>query len=72
MSDSEVLLEIINVLEEKGLPRDEYQLQQVIDVEALEQLVDSTSLHTNLEVQFSVGEFRVLVSPSDVAVLRVS
>lgn len=72
MSDSEILLEIVNVLEEKGLPRDEYQLQQVIDVKALEQLVDSTSLHTDLEVQFSVGEFRVLVSPSDVAVLRIS
>lgn len=45
MSDRPLLVEIINALEEQGLDRDEYQLQQVIDVEALERLVDSRA-HT--------------------------
>ncbi|SIS16115.1 HalOD1 output domain-containing protein [Natronorubrum thiooxidans] len=68
MSDESLLLEIVHALEEQGLARDEYQLQRVIDVEALEQLVDSTSPHTELEIRFSVGEFRVLVMDSEVTV----
>ncbi|ELY96199.1 hypothetical protein C483_00195 [Natrialba hulunbeirensis JCM 10989] len=72
MSDQRLLFEIIDALEEQGLGRDEYQLQRVIDVEALEQLVDSTSPHTELEIQFSVGEFCVVVTPSDVAVVKTS
>ncbi|ELY46940.1 HalOD1 output domain-containing protein [Natronorubrum bangense] len=72
MSDESLLLEIVHALEEQGLARDEYQLQRVIDVEALEQLVDSTSPHTELEVWFSVGEFRMVVTPSDVAAVKTS
>ena len=72
MSDESLLLEIVHALEEQGLARDEYQLQRVIDVEALEQLVDSTGPHTELEIWFSVGEFRVVVTPSDVAVVKTS
>ncbi|WP_226008341.1 hypothetical protein [Natrinema salinisoli] len=53
MSDRNLLLGIVTALEEQGLGRDEYQLHRVIDIEALEQLVDSAG--TDLEVRFSVG-----------------
>ncbi|WP_092935952.1 HalOD1 output domain-containing protein [Natrinema hispanicum] len=74
MSDRPLLLEIITALEEQGLDRDEYQLQQMIDAEALERLVDSTGpqTDTDLEIRFSIGELRVIVTPSDVAVIKVS
>jgi len=68
MSDRNLLLEIVTALEEQGLGRHEYQLQRVIDVEALEQLVDSAG--ADLEVKFSVGEFRLCVTQSDVQVLE--
>ncbi|WP_394342684.1 hypothetical protein [Natrinema hispanicum] len=42
------------------------------DVEALEWLVDSTGPQTDLEIRFSVSEFRVVVTSSDVAVLKTS
>ena len=67
MSDRHLLVEIIDALETEGLSRDEYQLQRVTDVEALEQLVDSAN--DDLEVRFSVGEFRVLVTQSEVRIL---
>jgi len=44
----------------------------MIDAEALERLVDSTGPQTDLEVRFSVSEFRVVVTSSDVAVSRAS
>ena len=72
MSDRLLLLEIITALEEQGLDRDKYQLQRMIDAEALERLVDSTGPQTDLEVRFSVSEFRVVVTSSDVAVSRAS
>jgi len=61
-------------LEGQGLDRDEYQLQRVIDVEALERLINATGpqIDTDLEIRFSVGEFRMVVTPSDVAVLKTS
>ncbi|WP_226007963.1 HalOD1 output domain-containing protein [Natrinema salinisoli] len=68
MSDRNLLLEIVTALEEQGLGRDEYQLQRVVDVEALEQLVNSA--RADLEVKFSVGEFRLCVTQSDVQVLE--
>ncbi|MDF9748241.1 HalOD1 output domain-containing protein [Natrinema salsiterrestre] len=68
MSDRNLLLELVTALEEQGLGRDEYQLHRVIDVEALEQLVDSAG--ADLEVTFSVGEFRLCVTQSDVQVLE--
>ncbi|MDQ2051660.1 HalOD1 output domain-containing protein [Natronolimnohabitans sp. A-GB9] len=72
MTDEPLLLEIVHALEEQGLARDEYQLQRVIDVEALERVVDSTGPQTDLEIWFSVGEFRVVVTPSDVAAVKTS
>jgi len=72
MSDRPLLLEIISTLEEQGLDRDEYQLQRMIVAEALERVVDSASPQTNLEIRFSVSEFRVVMKSSDVAVLKTS
>ncbi|WP_092936171.1 HalOD1 output domain-containing protein [Natrinema hispanicum] len=74
MNDRSLLLEIITALEEQDLDRGEYQLQRMIVAEALERLVDSTGpqTETDLEIRFSVGEFRVVVTSSDVAVIRVS
>lgn len=69
MSDQDLLFEIIDTLETAGLDRDEYQLHRVIDIEALEQLVNSTDPHAGLEIRFSVGEFRLCVTQSDVRVL---
>lgn len=74
VSDRPLLLEIITALEEQGLDRDEYQLQRMIDAEALERLVDSTDpqTDTDLEIRFSIGERHVIVTPSDVAVIKMS
>ncbi|NGM71355.1 hypothetical protein G6M89_20535 [Natronolimnobius sp. AArcel1] len=68
MTDRRLLFEILEALEEQGLERDEYLLGRWIDVEALEQLVDSASQDTELEIRFSVGGFRVLVTESSVTV----
>ncbi|WP_222914049.1 hypothetical protein [Natrinema sp. SYSU A 869] len=70
MSERNLFLEIVTALEEQGLGHDEYQLQRVIDIEALEQLVDSAG--ADLEVRFSVGEFRLCVTQSNVQVLAGS
>ncbi|QCS44996.1 hypothetical protein [Natrinema versiforme] len=70
MSDQELLFEIIDSLETVGLNRDEYQLHRVIDVESLEQLVNSAGPHTGLEIRFSVGELWLCVTQSDVQGLR--
>jgi len=74
MSDRPLLLEIITALEEQGLDRDEYQLQRMIDVEALERLADSTGpqTSTDLEIRFSIDKFRILITGSDVTVSRAS
>ncbi|OVE82961.1 hypothetical protein B2G88_18400 [Natronolimnobius baerhuensis] len=63
-----MLFEILEALAEEGLERDEYQLGEWIDVEALEQLVDSASQDTEIEIRFTVSEFRVLVTGSDLTV----
>ena len=52
MSYRTLLLEIINALEEQGLNRNECQLQWVIDLKALERLVDPAITHTDLEFGF--------------------
>ncbi len=71
MSDGTLLFEIVDAFEKQGLGRNEYQLQRVIDVEALEQLVDSTDPHADLGIQFTVSEFRVLVTDSRVTITRM-
>ncbi|MGQ3414497.1 HalOD1 output domain-containing protein [Natrinema sp. LN54] len=69
MSDQELLFEIVDTLATAGLDRDEYQLHRVIDVEALEQLVNSADSHAGLEIRFTVGEFQLCVTQSDVRIL---
>lgn len=66
MTDRNLLIEIVDALEEQGLDRDEYQLHRVIDIEALEQLVDSAN--DDLEVRFMVGLVRIFVTKSEVRV----
>lgn len=67
MSERDLLLEIIDALEEHGLSHDEYQLHRWVDGEALERLVDSANV--DFEIQFSVDEFRLLVTRSGVQVI---
>ena len=67
MSERQLLLEIVDTLEEHGLCHDEYQLNQWVDIEALERLIDSAD--ADLEVRFAVAEFQVLVTQSEVQVV---
>ena len=62
-----LVVEIIETLEACGLDRDEYQLYDAIDVEALEQILNSSS--GNVEVQFTVEGIRLAVTPESVDVL---
>ncbi|RQG90877.1 HalOD1 output domain-containing protein [Natrarchaeobius chitinivorans] len=68
MSEQRLLVEIVEALEEQGLDQDGYQLQRVIDVDALEQLANSADSDTELEIRFTVGEFCVLVTDSEVTI----
>jgi len=63
----DLVVEIIETLEACGLDRDEYQLYDAVDVEALEQILDSSS--GNVEVQFTVEGIRLAVTPESVDVL---
>lgn len=65
--DRAILLEIVDALENQGLDHDAYQLHAVIDVEALERIVDSAT--TDIEVRFTVNGYRLLVTQTDVQVL---
>ncbi|WP_248895434.1 HalOD1 output domain-containing protein [Haloplanus halobius] len=63
----DLVVEIIETLEACGVDRDEYQLYDAIDVEALEQIVNSSG--GNVEVQFTVEGHRLAVTPESVDVL---
>lgn len=63
----DLVVEIIETLEACGLGRDEYQLYDAVDVEALEQTVNSSS--GNVEVQFTVEGIRLAVTPESVDIL---
>jgi len=63
----DLIVDIIETLETCGLDRDEYQLYDAVDVEALEQLLHSAS--GNVEVQFTVEGIRLAVTPESVDVL---
>ena len=63
----DLLVDIIETLEACGLGRDEYQLHDSVDVEALEQILRSSS--GDVEVQFTVGGIRLTVTPESVDVL---
>ena len=62
-----LVVEITQTLEACGLDRNEYQLYDAVDVEALEQIVNSSS--GNVEVQFTVEGIRLAVTPKGVDVL---
>ncbi|UHQ96249.1 HalOD1 output domain-containing protein [Natrinema halophilum] len=72
MSSERLLFAILDAFETEGLNPDEYQLQRVIDVEALEQLVNSVTESSDLEIRFSIGEYRAFVTQSDVRVTELS
>ena len=63
----DLLVDIIETLEACGLDRDEYQLYDAVDVEALEQILNSSN--GNVEVQFTVEGIRLAVTPESVDVL---
>jgi hypothetical protein len=63
---TDILSDIVETLEARGLDPDEYQLYDSIDVEALEQLLSSA---TDVEVRFSVEGVRLVATPERVAVL---
>jgi len=64
---SELLVRVIETLEARGLDRDDYQLYEAVDVEALERLLNSTSGH--VEVRFTVEGIRLSLTPESVDVL---
>ncbi|WP_224338428.1 HalOD1 output domain-containing protein [Haloprofundus halobius] len=66
-ASSDLLVDIIETLETCGLGRDEYQLHNSVDVEALEQLVASSD--DDIAVQFTVEGIQLDVSPEGVDVV---
>ncbi|WP_181692600.1 HalOD1 output domain-containing protein [Natronomonas sp. LN261] len=64
---ADLLVDIIETLEACGVNRDEYQLYDSIDIEALEQLLNSST--EDVEVQFTVEGVRLAVTPGSVDVL---
>jgi hypothetical protein len=61
------LIDITETLEACGVNRGEYQLYDSIDVEALEQILYSST--EDVEVQFTVEGVRLAVTPGSVNVL---
>nr|WP_049892827.1 HalOD1 output domain-containing protein [Natronococcus jeotgali] len=64
---ADLLVDIIETLEACGVGQDEYQMYDSIDVEALEQLLNSST--EAAEVQFTVEGVRLAVTPESVDVL---
>lgn len=63
-----LVVDIIETLEACGLDQYEYQLNDSVDVEALEQILRSSS--GDVEVQFTVEGTRLAVTPESVDVLN--
>jgi hypothetical protein len=64
---SDLLVDIIETLETCGLDRDDYQLQDWVDVEALEQLLASSN--GDISVRFTVRDVQLVATPNEVQVL---
>ncbi|WP_049983773.1 HalOD1 output domain-containing protein [Halorubrum sp. BV1] len=62
-----LLVEIVETLEAHGLPSESYQLHDAVDVEALEQLLASST--GNVEVRFTVEEIQLSVTQDGVDVI---
>lgn len=63
--DRHFLIDIIQTLEDHGVAQDEIRLNDVVDPEALEQLVDSANVE--IEVTFTVSNVRLSVTEDRVA-----
>ncbi|MBP2252564.1 hypothetical protein J2754_002910 [Halarchaeum solikamskense] len=66
-TSSELLVDIIEALEACGLDNDAFQLHDYIDIDALDQLVNSSQ--EDVEVRFTVEGIRLAVTPDSVNVL---
>ena len=66
-SSTDLIVAIIETLEACGIDRDDYQLYDIVDPEALDQLLDSST--RDLEVRFTVGGIRIAVTSDGVDVL---
>ena len=66
-SSTDLVVAIIETLEACGLDRDDYQLYDTVDPEALEQLLDSST--RDLEVRFTVEGIRIAVTSDGIDVL---
>ncbi|WP_262181292.1 hypothetical protein [Haloarcula laminariae] len=64
---SNLLIDIIETLETYGLDRDDYQLQDWVDVEALEQVLASSK--GDISVRFTVRDVQLVATPDEVQVL---
>ena len=63
----DLLVEIVETLEVHGLPSNSYQLHDAVDVEALEQLLASST--GDVEVRFTVEGIQLAVTHDGVDVL---
>lgn len=64
---NDLLVEIVETLETRGLESETFQLQEYVDVDALEKLM--TSSDGEVTVQFTVEGIRLEVSPESVSVV---
>ncbi|WP_049908218.1 HalOD1 output domain-containing protein [Natrinema pallidum] len=64
---NDLLVDIIETLEARGLDADAFQLQDYVDVDALDQLVNAP--YGDVEVRFTVDGIRLAVTPDSVDVL---
>jgi len=64
---SDLLVDIIETLETCGLDHDDYQLQDWVDLEALEQLLASSN--GDISVRFTVRGVQLVTTPNEVQVL---
>ena len=63
----ELVVEIVETLERCGIGRDEYHLYDIVDVDALEQLLTSTS--NDIEVRFAIEGIRLAVTSEGASVI---
>lgn len=63
-----LVMEIVETLEEHGLPRDAYQLGREFDPEALERLLESGG--SEVEVRLEVQGIPLFVTPAGTQVCR--
>nr|WP_241768137.1 HalOD1 output domain-containing protein [Haloferax sp. ATB1] len=66
-TSSDLLVDIVETLEASGLENDTYQLHDYVDVDALDQLVNTSQ--ADVEVQFTVEDVQLAVTPDNVDVL---